>query len=90
MTVQQVFLSYNRSGQDHAALAEIYRYCPHCGRELAARTEDARPSCHECGFVLYGNPLPDMAFEADRHIIERYFSTGLTGAPADPLYSAQG
>lgn len=195
MNAQQVFLSYNRSGQGHAAFADIYRYCPRCGRELAARAGDTRPSCPECGFVLYGNPLPgvvvlvlrnncvllgkrgrgsfnpgrwclpggfieyeedfltagiremkeetgldiramgilsvvsnflapelhtlvivllaevvggspeagddivelgwfpaskplpDMAFEADRHIIERYFSTGLTGAPVDPRYS---
>jgi ADP-ribose pyrophosphatase YjhB (NUDIX family) len=29
-------------------------------------------------------PLPDLAFEADRHIIERYFATGLSGAPVQP------
>jgi hypothetical protein len=34
-------------------------------------------------------PLPEMIFEADRRIIERYFSTSLTGAPVDPLYSAR-
>lgn len=28
--------------------------------------------------------LPEMAFEADRHIIERYFATKLAGAPVDP------
>jgi ADP-ribose pyrophosphatase YjhB (NUDIX family) len=195
MKAQQIFLSYNRSGQDSEAFAEIYRYCPRCGRELVASVEDARPSCPECGFVKYRNPLPgavvlvlkdncvllgkrgqgsynpgrwclpggyieyeedfltagirevkeetgldirvigilsvvsnflapelhtlvvvllaevvggspeagddivelgwfpaakplpDMAFEADRHIIKRYFSTGLTGAPVDPRYS---
>jgi 8-oxo-dGTP diphosphatase len=31
--------------------------------------------------------LPEMAFEADAHIIRRYFSTRLTGAPVDPSYS---
>jgi NADH pyrophosphatase NudC (nudix superfamily) len=195
MKAQQIFLSYNRSGQDHTAFTKLYRYCPRCGRELAAGTEDAGPSCPECGFVVYRNPLPgavvlvlkddcvllgkrgpasfnpgrwclpggfieyeedfltagirevkeesgldirvmgilsvvsnflapelhtlvvvllaevmggtpaagddiielgwfpsaeklpDMAFEADRHIIERYFSTGLTGVPVDPRYS---
>jgi 8-oxo-dGTP diphosphatase len=31
--------------------------------------------------------LPEMAFEADGHIIQRYFATGLVGAPVDPLYA---
>jgi 8-oxo-dGTP diphosphatase len=30
--------------------------------------------------------LPEMAFEADVHIIERYFATRHTGAPVDPAY----
>ena len=37
-------------------------------------------------FPLQG-PLPDMAFEADRHIIERYGKTRLEGAPVDPVYA---
>ncbi len=31
--------------------------------------------------------LPEMAFEADRHIIERYFATRLAGAPVDQTYA---
>jgi ADP-ribose pyrophosphatase YjhB (NUDIX family) len=31
-------------------------------------------------------PLPDMAFEADRHIIQRYAEDRLAGAPVDPRY----
>jgi len=31
-------------------------------------------------------PLPEMAFEADSHIIKRYFETKLRGAPIDPRY----
>jgi ADP-ribose pyrophosphatase YjhB (NUDIX family) len=31
--------------------------------------------------------LPEMAFEADAHIIRRYFNTKLPGAPVDPTYS---
>ncbi len=31
--------------------------------------------------------LPDLAFEADGHIIQRYFATGLVGAPVDPLFA---
>ncbi len=32
-------------------------------------------------------PLPDMAFEADRHIIERYAEDRATGATVDARYS---
>jgi ADP-ribose pyrophosphatase YjhB (NUDIX family) len=31
--------------------------------------------------------LPDLAFEADRHIIERYFATRLAGVPVDLDYA---
>ncbi len=37
-------------------------------------------------FPLQG-PLPDMAFEADRHIVERYERTHLQGAPVDIRYA---
>jgi 8-oxo-dGTP diphosphatase len=38
-------------------------------------------------FPLSG-PLPEMAFEADTHICERYYRTQLEGAPVDPGYAA--
>ena len=31
--------------------------------------------------------LPEMAFEADRHIIARYFATRIAGAPVDAAYA---
>lgn len=34
-------------------------------------------------------PFPDLAFEADRHIIERYARTRLEGAPVDPCYAGR-
>lgn len=37
-------------------------------------------------FPLEG-PLPEMAFEADRHIIGRYAATRLDGAPVDPRFA---
>ena len=37
-------------------------------------------------FPLSG-PLPEMAFEADAHICERYYRTQLVGAPVDPGYA---
>lgn len=38
-------------------------------------------------FPLFG-PLPEMAFEADAHIIERYGRTRLKGAPVDPDFAS--
>jgi ADP-ribose pyrophosphatase YjhB (NUDIX family) len=35
-------------------------------------------------------PLPEMAFEADAHICERYYRTQLEGAPVDPGYAVAG
>ncbi len=37
-------------------------------------------------FPLAG-PLPEMAFEADTHICERYYKLQLEGAPVDPNYA---
>jgi 8-oxo-dGTP diphosphatase len=37
-------------------------------------------------FPLSG-PWPEMAFEADKHICERYYRTQLAGAPVDPGYA---
>lgn len=34
-----------------------------------------------------GEALPEMAFEADAHIIERYFATRIPGAPIDAAYA---
>ena len=43
--------------------------------------------CELQWFPLDG-PLPEMAFEADQHIIERYSRTELKGLPVDPLHSS--
>jgi hypothetical protein len=41
----------------------------------------------ELGWFPLDGPFPDMAFEADHHIILRYRKTNLTGAPVDPEYA---
>lgn len=41
----------------------------------------------ELGWFPLTGPLPDMAFEADRHIIERFRRTSLEGAPVDPRFA---
>jgi 8-oxo-dGTP diphosphatase len=35
-------------------------------------------------------PLPELAFPGDRHIIERYFAAPFRGAPVDPRYARPG
>lgn len=37
-----------------------------------------------------GEALPELAFESDRHIIERYFAARIAGAPVDPRFAAPG
>jgi hypothetical protein len=37
-------------------------------------------------FPLEG-PFPEMAFEADAHILARYGATRTAGAPVDPRYA---
>jgi ADP-ribose pyrophosphatase YjhB (NUDIX family) len=41
----------------------------------------------ELGWFHLAGPFPELAFEADRHIIERYRQTLLEGAPVDPRYA---
>jgi 8-oxo-dGTP diphosphatase len=53
-----------------------------CGGEAKAGDDFAELAWHVCS-----EPLPEMAFEADVHIIERYFRCGITGAPVDSRYA---
>jgi len=43
----------------------------------------------QVGWFSLEDDLPDFAFPADRHMIERYFATGLAGAPVDLAYAGQ-
>ena len=38
-------------------------------------------------FPLSG-PFPPMAFEADKHIIDRYYKTGIPGTPVDSRFAS--
>jgi ADP-ribose pyrophosphatase YjhB (NUDIX family) len=58
---------------------------------LLARVVDGEPCAADDleaveWFPLSG-PLPEVAFEADAHICERYYRTKLAGAPVDPDYA---
>jgi len=41
------------------------------------------------GWFSLEDELPNFAFSADRHMIERYFATRLSGAPIDLAYAGQ-
>jgi len=56
------------------------------GRILAG-TPAAGDDLTELKWVPLPGPFPPLAFEADRHIIERYQRTLLEGAPVDPRYA---
>ncbi|MFZ4855637.1 MAG: nucleotide triphosphate diphosphatase NUDT15 [Desulfuromonadaceae bacterium] len=59
---------------------------------LAARIvgglEQAGDDLEQLAWYPLAGPFPEMAFEADRHIIERYRRTSLEGAPVDPDYAS--
>jgi ADP-ribose pyrophosphatase YjhB (NUDIX family) len=58
---------------------------------LLARVVDGEPRAGDdlqtLEWVPLLGPLPEMAFEADAHIIERYGRTRLKGAPVDPDFA---
>ena len=56
-----------------------------CGGEAKAGDDFA-----ELAWYTYPEPLPEMAFEADVHIIQRYFRCRITGAPVDARYAHPG
>ncbi len=49
--------------------------------------EQSGDDLEELAWYPLEGPFPDMAFEADRHIIERYWRTSLEGAPVDPHFA---
>lgn len=40
-----------------------------------------------CEWVLLTGPYPELAFEADRHILELFSQTRFPGIPVDPGYA---
>jgi 8-oxo-dGTP diphosphatase len=58
--------------------------------EVLSGTAEAVSELVELGWFPLAGPLPELAFEADGHIIRRYHATGLSGAPVDPACAGQG
>jgi hypothetical protein len=77
ISVVSNFLSPNLHTLAIILLARVISGEPRAGDDLQALE----------WFPLSG-PLPEMAFEADAHIIERYGKTKLSGAPVDPDFTS--
>lgn len=41
----------------------VHRYCPRCGAQMQRKVESGRerPTCPQCGFIQYLNPVPGAA-----------------------------
>jgi len=76
LSVVSNFLSSGLHTLAVVLLARVIDGGPHAADDLDARE----------WFPISG-PLPEMAFEADAHIWERYDRTRLRGAPVDPDYA---
>lgn len=59
MQIQQVFCTH--SGKEDSHLGR-FKYCPFCGTQLALNEKGGkqRPTCPECGFVQFRNPVPGV------------------------------
>jgi ADP-ribose pyrophosphatase YjhB (NUDIX family) len=59
MQAKQVFSTH--SGKEDGDLAQ-FRHCPFCGTELALKEKGGkqRPTCPNCGFVQFRNPVPGV------------------------------
>ena len=57
--------------------------------EVLGGNIEAGDDIDELNWFSVSEPLPEMAFLADKHIIERYFSKRFPGIPIDLDYSHQ-
>ena len=55
--------------------------------EIVSGEIQAADGMEEVAWFPYTGEFPEMAFEADTHIISRYFETDLVGAPVDLNYA---
>ena len=56
--------------------------------EVTGGELQAADGMEEAAWFSYTGDFPEMAFEADTHIISRYFETDLPGAPVDSNFAS--
>jgi ADP-ribose pyrophosphatase YjhB (NUDIX family) len=54
---------------------------------IVGGTEQPGDDLEELAWYPFEGPFPEMAFDADRHIIERFWRTSLEGVPVDPRFA---
>lgn len=53
----QIFESYKRCD---VSVSNTYNFCPACGTALNVVNHSDRPTCADCGWIHYQNPLPGV------------------------------
>jgi ADP-ribose pyrophosphatase YjhB (NUDIX family) len=70
MELKQIFSNY--SGEEEVDFGQ-FKYCPFCASQLSLQVRGGkpRPSCPNCGFVHYRNPLPGVVvvIEKDEQVL---------------------
>ena len=66
MEIKQVFTS-NSFAED--TLPEQFKYCPLCSQKLSLKETcgKQRPTCHNCGYIQFRNPLPGVVVVIEKN-----------------------
>jgi ADP-ribose pyrophosphatase YjhB (NUDIX family) len=65
MQIKQVFTTYDVKENAHHGQ---FKYCPICGTYLSSKEKGGklRPTCPNCGFVQFRNPVPGVVVVIDK------------------------
>lgn len=66
MHIKQVFSSYSENTNP---IFKHFKYCPLCGTYLKLKEKGGRPrpSCSNCGFVQFQNPIPGVVIVIEKN-----------------------
>ena len=65
MQIKQVFSAYDEKDETYQGQ---FKYCPICGAQLALKEKGGvqRPTCPNCGFVQFRNPVPGVVVVVEK------------------------
>jgi 8-oxo-dGTP diphosphatase len=66
MKIRQVFTSYSSKDDTHP---RQFKYCPFCSVKLSLNENGSkqRPTCPNCGYIQYTNPLPGVVVVIEKN-----------------------